>query len=606
MLKPLITSTREVVSLDGVWNFALAKTHVLEDDPAWTRRIPPRLQVPVPASYNDIFVDKSIRDHVGWVFYQRTVTVPKSWEGQRCYLRFGAATHRARVYFDDQFVVEHVGGYTPFEADITKLISVSATREFRLTVAVSNELNWDTIPPGKIETLADGSRKQVYQHDFFNYSGLARSVSLCAVPLIHVNDITVTTDLQEDGVGIVTYSVETSAPVESSRCNVSLIDEEGTLVFTGRGLDGHVTVENANAWQPDGAYLYQLRVELFGKDSPETLEDVYELSIGIRSVKVQGNKFLINGKPFYFKGFGKHEDSPIRGKGFDPAYMIHDFSLMGWCNANSFRTSHYPYAEEFLDYADRHGIVVIDETAAVGLHLGIVAGVFGLKSPPTFSPETCNDATREAHADAIKKLISRDKNHPSVVMWALTNEPASNEAGVREYMEPLVSLARGLDSRPLCFTNMGFATFENDLITDLFDVVCLNRYYGWYTQMGDLAAAEKALEKDLLGWERVHKKPIIMTEYGADCQVGLHAVCDVAWSEEYQASLLEMFHRVFDRVDSVVGEHVWSFADFQCTSTITRVDGNKKGIFTRDRRPKGSAQILKRRWKDGPEKMPKA
>jgi beta-glucuronidase len=120
--------------------------------------------------------------------------------------------------------------------------------------------------------------------------------------------------------------------------------------------------------------------------------------------------------------------------------------------------------------------------------------------------------------------------------------------------------------------------------------------------MGDLAAAEQALETDLLGWEKKYRKPIIIAEYGADCQAGLHAVADVPWSEEYQASLLEMFHRVFDRVESVVGEHVWSFADFQCTSTMTRVDGNKKGIFTRDRRPKSSAQVLKRRWKDGPEK----
>ena len=97
------------------------------------------------------------------------------------------------------------------------------------------------------------------------------------------------------------------------------------------------------------------------------LVDSYCQSVGVRTVEVRGKEFLINGIPFYFKGFGKHEDAPIRGKGHDDILMVHDFALLEWIGANSFRTSHYPYAEEVLDYADRQGVVVIDETAAVGL-----------------------------------------------------------------------------------------------------------------------------------------------------------------------------------------------------------------------------------------------
>ena len=92
------------------------------------------------------------------------------------------------------------------------------------------------------------------------------------------------------------------------------------------------------------------------------------MPVGIRTVRVDGSRFLINDEPFYFRGFGKHEDSAVRGKGHDDVFMVHDFALMEWLGANSFRTSHYPYAEEVLEYADRHGIVVIDETAAVGLN----------------------------------------------------------------------------------------------------------------------------------------------------------------------------------------------------------------------------------------------
>lgn len=101
--------------------------------------------------------------------------------------------------------------------------------------------------------------------------------------------------------------------------------------------------------------------------------DTYTEEFGIRSVQVTNGKFLINNKPFYFKGFGKHEDSYVNGRGLNEAVNIKDFNLMKWIGANSFRTSHYPYSEEIMRLADREGIVVIDEVPAVGLHLNFMA-----------------------------------------------------------------------------------------------------------------------------------------------------------------------------------------------------------------------------------------
>ena len=120
--------------------------------------------------------------------------------------------------------------------------------------------------------------------------------------------------------------------------------------------------------------------------------------------------------------------------------MVHDFQLMEWIGANSFRTSHYPYAEEVLDFADRHGIVVIDETAAVGLNLGVGGGFLGGASRARPSRRRCSTtARRPPTRRRIRELIARDKNHPCVVMWSIANEPASNEDGAREYFEPLVA-----------------------------------------------------------------------------------------------------------------------------------------------------------------------
>jgi beta-glucuronidase len=586
MLKPLATATRELVSLDGVWRFAI---DTAAGDRPWCGRLDGTLEAAVPASYNDLFVDPAIRDHVGWVWYQRTVRVPRGWAGERIFVRVDAATHAGKVYVDDELVVEHQGGYTPFEADVTDL--VTAGGEFRLTIGVSNELTNTTIPPGEVTVTKDGRRQQKYLHDFYNYAGLARSVWLYSAPAVRIAEITVVTDV--DGpTGVVGYTVVTTEP---SGVRVRLLDAFGGEVASGSGASGSLRVPEVRLWQPGKAYLYELVAEVVDGDA---VVDAYSLPVGVRTVEVRGTQFLINGEPFYFTGFGKHEDTAVRGKGHDDAYLVHDFQLMEWTGANSFRTSHYPYAEEVMEFADRHGIVVIDETAAVGLNLFIEGGVGRTRKRPTFSPETMNDDTREAHAQAIRELVARDKNHPSVVMWCVSNEPSSIEDGAREYFEPLVKLTRDLDpTRPVLYTSFLFATPENDRIADLFDVLGLNRYHGWYIANGDLKTAEVALEEELNAWVAKYGKPIIMSEYGADTLPGLHSVWDISWTEEYQVAYFETHHRVFDRTEALVGEQVWNFADFRTTNGIHRVDGNRKGVFTRDRLPKAAAHTLRARWR---------
>lgn len=585
MLKPQTSATRELVTLDGMWRFALDTAEVPEP---WSAPLQTALEAPVPASYNDLFVDPAIRDHVGWVWYQRDVRVPRGWAGERVIVRVDAATHEGVVYVDGTEMARHVGGYLPFEADVTDLVTPGES--FRLTIGVDNVLTNETQPPGHVEELSDGRRVQRYYHDFYNYAGLARSVWLASRPAVHVEDITVTTDV--DGTaGIVSYTVETAGDADVS---VILRDVDGAVVARQDGAAGELRVENATLWQPGAGYLYDLDVQAHVDG---VLVDTYRLPVGVRSVEVRGLEFLINGEPFYFTGFGKHEDSPVRGKGHDPSYLVHDMELMGWIGANSFRTSHYPYAEEVLEYADRHGIVVIDETAAVGLNFGLIGGLTGQKAPATFAPDGVNDAARERHAEHIRELIARDKNHPSVVLWSIANEPASQEEGAREYFEPLVEVTRRADpSRPVTYVNVMMAPPPVERIADLFDVICLNRYYGWYVNTGDLASAEQALEKELLLWQETYARPLIMTEYGGDTMPGVHSVWDQPWSEEYQSGLLEMFHRVHDRVPAIVGEQVWNFADFQTSVGIFRVDGNKKGVFTRDRRPKAAAHTLRARW----------
>jgi beta-glucuronidase len=601
VLAPRDTPTRERRSLDGLWRFALDHGGEGRAGRWWEGPLPRAVEMPVPASYNDVLPDRAMRDHVGEAWYERSFLCPRSWEGQRVVLRFGSATHRAEVWVNGVAVASHDGGYTPFEADVTGAVSFGAPG--RVTVAVDNELTWASIPPGYVEETPGGRRQRSF-HDFFNYAGLHRSVLLYTTPAARVEDIAVVTELSGRQ-GRVGYRVRTEGAL-GHRVRVVLHDGDGAPVAEAMGGVGELTVEDVHPWRPGEGYLYALTVELHADEEAVgrragagrgDLVDTYTLPVGIRTLAVDGERFLINGEPFHFTGFGTHEDSPLRGKGHDDVVMVHDLALMRWVGANSLRTSHYPYAEEVMEYADRHGIVVIDETPAVGLNMGLGGDLSAGHGLVTFSPQTIGDAAQDAHARVIGELIARDRNHPCVVAWSIANEPESETAAARAYFAPLVAEARRLDpTRPVAFANAATAPASADVITDLFDLVMVNRYYGWYEDIGDLASAEPALEAELRAWAAKHGKPIIVTEYGADAVAGLHGAVAVPWTEEYQAQLLDMYHRVFDRVDAVIGEHVWVFADFATPDGIKRVAGNRKGVFTRDRQPKAAAFLLRRRW----------
>ena len=590
MLRPQDTTTRERKSLIGLWQFRLDGAGEGRSAEWFRRPLTDAREMAVPASFNDIAADAAVRNYFGDVWYQTTVRVPRGWDGQRIVLHFESATHRATAWVNDAEVVSHEGGYTPFEAEVTE--HVQAGEQARITVVVNNTLSFQTIPPGVIEDTPDGKR-QIYWHDFFNYAGIHRPVWLYATGKAHLTDVTVVTGL--DGAnGSIEYRTE-ATDADGAQVKVVLRDADGAEVATGTGSSGTLTVENVHSWAPGDGYLYDLEVQLV--DDAGGVLDSYHQSVGVRTVAVDGTRFLINGEPFYFTGFGKHEDLAVIGKGHNDAYLLHDFELLKWVGANSFRTSHYPYAEDVLDYADRQGIVVIDETAAVGLNMGLGGGIFGGQGYTTFSPETVNDQTRQVHAQAIRELVARDKNHPSVVLWSIANEPESDTEGAEQYFKPLFELTRELDpTRPVGFVNVMLAPYPTCRVSQFGDVVMLNRYYGWYVNTGELKAAELAWEEELKGWAS-EGKPIIITEYGADTYPGLHSVVPQPWSEEYQVEYLDMNHRVFDRIDAVVGEQVWNFADFATTSGIMRVGGNKKGVFTRDRQPKAAAWALRRRWR---------
>ncbi|HSN42755.1 MAG TPA: beta-glucuronidase [Propionibacteriaceae bacterium] len=588
MLRPVDTSCRERKNLSGLWAFRLDTEGVGAAANWQSDRLPEARQMAVPASFNDLMTDRATREFFGDIWYQTDVRVPRGWAGQRIGVHLESATHQGTVFVNDTEVVSHQGGYLPFEADITDLVEPGG--EFRLTVRVNNTLTFQTIPPGVTEDSLSGPKLR-YWHDFFNYAGLHRDVWLTARPTSHLTDVTVVTDI-EGTAGVVTYSTTSVGDLATL---VIVRDADGREVASVTGAEGTFEIADAHLWAPGDGYLYDAEFQLVDGD---TVVDSYHQSFGVRTVTIDGTKLLVNGKPVYLTGFGMHEDHVTVGKQHIDSMMIRDFECLRWIGANSFRTSHYPYSERVMDYADSQGILVIDETPAVGLNMGLGGGIMGAQGYQTYSPDTINDATQEVHAQVIRDLIARDKNHPSVIIWSIANEPESETEAGEEYFRPLFDVAREADAtRPVGFVNVMLAPHGKCRVSQFADLIMLNRYYGWYVFNDDLVGAEAAFTAELEGWS-TEGKPIIITEYGADTYPGLHQLPGQPWSEEYQVDYLDAQHRAFDSCDAVVGEQMWNFADFATTAGIMRVGGNKKGAFTRDRQPKAAAHLLRRRWTD--------
>ncbi|XP_065215861.1 beta-glucuronidase isoform X1 [Planococcus citri] len=601
ILYPRESESREVKSLDGIWNFRLSDTDpLLGFKEKWyskdLSKTGPVIPMPVPSSYNDITVDKKIRDHVGFVWYDKTFFVPDSWRqlGYHVWLRFSSVHYAAQVWINGHLVMSHEIGHLPFHREIASYLQFG--KQNRVTVAVDNTLLQTTLPQGTLQELNTDfgvETVQSYTFDFFNYAGIHRSVHLYTTPAVYIDDIHILTDIKSDGTtGLIHYNITIGGAIphgtESIMCVVDLLDHESNFIVrknrnsTLSGLSGTIEVPKAKLWwpylmDPNPGYMYTLQVQISEQEWGSN--DVYRQPVGIRSLTWNNTSVLINGKPIYLRGFGRHEDSNIRGKGLDLALVTRDYNLLKWIGANAYRTSHYPYAEEIMDFADQQGIMIIDECPGVDV-------------------ENYSTLLRKKHMDSMAELIRRDKNRPSVIMWSIANEPRSQLKEADDYFKSLTEFVRSIEtSRPLTAAlNRGYS---EDLAGQYLDVIGFNRYNAWYSNPGRLEVIQVSLEDEATKWHKKYNKPVFMSEYGADTMPGLHLSPSYVWSEEYQIELFSEHFKAFDNLrkkNFFIGEMIWNFADFNTAQTTTRVGGNKKGVFTRERQPKSAAFHVRRRY----------
>jgi len=239
--------------------------------------------------------------------------------------------------------------------------------------------------------------------------------------------------------------VRAAINAEQDTGHVTLVGDgqtvEADITFAAGVAEIALAVPAARLWSTSDPYLYELTIATSG--------DRYTLPIGIRTVEVLGGQILLNGQPVQLNGFGRHEDFFASGRGLNLPLLVKDYDLMRWVGANSYRTSHYPYSEEEMQLADREGFLIIDETTAVSLQFDTAEHV-------AERLRMCLQQTEE--------LIARDKNHPSVVMWSVANEPmlpnfmarlsgqdtSPADPSTTEFFQTLIARARQLDAtRPI-------------------------------------------------------------------------------------------------------------------------------------------------------------
>jgi beta-glucuronidase len=589
-MRPQQNEFRNLLDLSGLWQFQLDPKNEGEQS-SWPNGLPSPRPIPVPASWNELFDDAA--EYLGYAWYALETWVPKAWDSQKIFLRVYSATYAAKVWLNGEVIGEHKGGHLPFAFEITGKARFGQSN--RIVLRVENLQKPDRVPPGPPTGRGRGffTAYPATTYDFFPYAGIDRQVALYTCPRTHLEDITVTTRIDGPD-GLVTVAARASGGW-SGKGHAEIGADSGSvsadLDFTGGEARAELRLPSAHFWSPDHPHLYPLTVTLLESGQAS---DAYRLDIGVRTIAVQGDRVLLNNQPIVLHGVDKHEDFPLHGKGLCVPQLVRDYQLLKWMGANAYRTSHYPYSEEAMELADRIGILILDEIPAVGLNFS--------------RSEQDIQAWTEMAQSQLRDLIARDKNHPSVIMWSVANEPGAGPhrpggqpnpqavAAGAAYFTKMVGLAHHLDAtRPVIFASVEGGPEE---WLKFVDVVGINRYYGWYSDGGQLDVAEASLAKDLDALHTSLGKPMILTEFGADTIAGYHAQPPQMWSEDYQANMLGRYVDVAEKRPFMAGTLAWCFADFRTGQSIIRAEGmNQKGVFTRDRRPKRAAHLLRSRWR---------
>ncbi|MEJ2194875.1 MAG: glycoside hydrolase family 2 TIM barrel-domain containing protein [Ignavibacteriaceae bacterium] len=372
--------------------------------------------------------------------YRTTFTVPNNWNGRNIYIHFGGVKSAFYIWVNGKKVGYSQGSMTPAEFNLNSYLQKG---ENHLSVEV---YRW-----------SDGSYLE--DQDMWRFSGIFRSVYLYSTPKIHLLDFFVRArldDRYENGLLHITAKVRNSNKenIKPAKVEAYLYDEKGmvpgnTPIAESKTssdipslmlgvADLYTTIENPKKWTAETPNLYTVILVL--KDDKGNVLEAARSTTGFRTIEIEDGMLLVNGVSVKLKGTNIHDHDPLHGRAVDYKWIEEDLKLMKQCNINTVRFSHYPHDPRYYDIFDKYGMYLIDEanleTHGISFRRDLLPG-----SDPLWT---------DACLERMKRMIERDKNHPSVIIWSL-----GNEAGNGENISIMASYTRTVDpSRPIHYQHM--------------------------------------------------------------------------------------------------------------------------------------------------------
>ncbi len=493
-------------------------------------------------------------------FYEGTVWYKKSFDytikkNKRVFIYFGAVNYDAIVFLNGERLDEHIGGFTPFDFEITNNIKDGSNF---VIVKVDNKRLREGVP-----TL---------NTDWWNYGGITRDVEIVEVPETFVCDYFI--QLKKSSMNKISATVQLDGKNLEQHVHIKIPEAniDKALITNEKGFAKTEFNANLKLWSPENPKLYDVIIEA----QTDTIAD----KIGFRSIGTKGTEILLNGKPVFLRGISIHEEAPIRS---GRAYSKEDAqTLFGWAKelgCNFVRLAHYPHNENMIKEAESAGIMVWSEI------------------PVYWTIQWGNPATFENASNQLKEEITRDKNRAPIILWSVANETPRSEVR-QEFLKKLIAQAKELDSTRLitAATETHYINSDTIMLDDplgqYLDVIGCNEYIGWYDGL-----PEKA---DIINWKSSFNKPLIMSELGGGAKYGFHGDTLTVWSEEYQENLYQHQIKMLKRISLLRGMTPWILMDFR--SPRRPLPGiqdffNRKGLISNLGEKKKSFYVLEKFYK---------
>jgi beta-glucuronidase len=497
-------------------------------------------------------------------FYEGTVWFKKSFqavpmEDHRTLLYFGAVNYDCRVWVNGKEAGHHVGGFTPFNYDISDLIKEG---ENVVIVKVDNKRHAEDVPT------------QIF--DWWNYGGITRNVKLVKVTPTYLEDYNLQLAKADAKAKKrqISFSARLNKKESGHKVTVFIpelkleqqltTDAEGTVSGTL-----FVAPKKLQLWSPENPKLYRVDISL----DTSIISD----SIGFRTIETRDKQILLNGQPIFLKGISIHNEKPNGGGRANSAEDAH--TLLGWAKelgCNFVRLAHYPHHEEMIREAEKMGILVWSEI------------------PVYWTIAWKNLKTYENAQNQLRDMIARDHNRANVIIWSIANEtPHSQERDT--FLGNLAQYARSLDNTRLISMAMevtgasNYVNRLNDNMNKYVDVVSFNQYIGWYRDVNDAPKMK---------WEIPYNKPVIVSEFGGGAKYGYHGAKNQRWTEEFQENLYIENTAMLDKIEGLSGTTPWILKDFRSPRRVlpdVQDYYNRKGLVS-DKGEKKKAFYILKQW----------